>query len=270
MTALGGAISDPTKVTGARIGAYLVDVVLGAAVAILAIAVLGGTSWTTYDGRFDAQDVCNTVSGDGFGTTVPLPPDLADATTCLAIGDTAYLLTADQTARVQGIWALGWLTFGLTNLVLLPTLAGGSLGKLLFGLRIVTGEGQRAGIGRNLVRWMVLFVDAFCCGIVGLVAVRSSRGHRRLGDMAAGTFVVHRSWEGRPLEIPGLTTVRTSHQFGGWGPAPAMPTPGLGEGGGVDAPVWDPARNAYLRYDASSGVWFQWDEAQQRWVPAQT
>jgi uncharacterized RDD family membrane protein YckC len=270
MTALGGAISDPTKVTGARIGAYLVDVVIGTAATFLLLGLFGGSTWTTYEGRFDPVSVCEVVNGASAGGRNPLPAEVEGATACIAWGDTAYLFTDEQAARLQAVTTLGWAIFGVANLVVLPTFAGGSLGKLLFGLRIVTGDGRRAGIGRNLLRWVVLFVDAFCCGIVGLVAMRSSRGHRRLGDMAAGTFVVHRSWEGRPLQIPGLITVRSSHEFGGWGPAPVQAPPGLGEGGGIDAPVWDPSRSAYVRYDQTSGVWFQWDDAQQAWVPAQT
>ena len=58
------------------------------------------------------------------------------------------------------------------------------------------------------------------------------------------------------------------HEYGSFGPAPVAPEPTLGAGGGIDAPVFDPSRNTYVRYDQDSGVWFEWDDASQTWVPA--
>jgi uncharacterized RDD family membrane protein YckC len=265
MTAFGGALTDPTKVTGSRIGAYLVDSVIALAVAFLLIVTVA-PSWTTIDAAGVSATICDQIQGQ----PTPGGESIEPVQTCILWGDTLYLLTEAETQSFQRTLTLGGIGFGLLNLVLLPAITGGSMGKLLFGLRVVTANGQRAGIGRQLVRYLVLFVDSFCCGIVGLVTMRSSRGHRRLGDMAAGTFVIHRSWEGRVLQIPGLIVARSAHEFGAFGPAPAAPEPTLGQGGGVDAPVWDPSRNAYVRYDQTSGVWFQWDDAQQAWVPAQT
>lgn len=266
MTVFGGELTDPTRVTGSRIGAYLVDVVVGSIVAFVVLLAVGPNHWTTFDARGLGPAACSDLQGDP-------PPGQYDGEPteiCVQVGDTIYLLDGDQAADLQRTSTLLGLGFGLFNWVLLPAITGASLGKLLFGLRVVTADGQRAGIGRQLVRYLVLIVDSFCCGIVGLIAIRSSRGHRRLGDMAAGTFVIHRSWEGRVLQIPGLIVARSTHEFGAFGPAPAAPEPTLGQGGGIDAPVWDPARNAYVRYDQTSGVWFQWDEGQQAWIPAQT
>lgn len=266
MTVFGGELTDPTRVTASRIGAYIVDVILGSIVAFVVLAAVGPSHWTT----FDAAGLGPTACTEFEGQAAPGSGSIDPTQVCVQVGDTVYLLTGDEAADLQRTTTLLGLGFGLFNWVLLPAITGASIGKLLFGLRVVTADGQRAGIGRQLVRYIVLIVDSFCCGLVGLIAIRSSRGHRRLGDMAAGTFVIHRSWEGRVLQIPGLIVARSSHEFGAFGPAPATPEPGLGQGGGVDAPVWDPARNAYVRYDQASGVWFQWDEGQQAWVPAQT
>ena len=98
-----------------------------------------------------------------------------------------------------------------------------------------------------------------------LLTASNTKGHRRIGDLVAGTFVVHRSAEGRLLHIPGLLHVQNRHEYGAFGPAPAAAAPAPGS----DAPVFDPARNTYVRYDPASGVWFQWDEASQSWVPTQ-
>jgi len=82
-------------------------------------------------------------------------------------------------------------------------LTGGSLGKHITGARVVTAEGERIGIPRALVRWAVFLVDGplslFLCGII---TSSVSEGHRRLGDMAAGTYVVARADAGHPVVIP--------------------------------------------------------------------
>ena len=36
---------------------------------------------------------------------------------------------------------------------------------------------------------------------------------------------------------------------------------------GVDAPVWDDARDAYIQWDPDLGEWMEWSEAQSRWIP---
>jgi uncharacterized RDD family membrane protein YckC len=82
-------------------------------------------------------------------------------------------------------------------------LAGGSLGKLMTGARVVTEDGSRIGIPRSIVRWLLFAIDGplslFLCGII---TSSVSHGHRRLGDMAANTYVVGRDDTGRPIVIP--------------------------------------------------------------------
>ena len=100
--------------------------------------------------------------------------------------------------------------------------------------------------------------------------------------MAASTYVVHRSAEGRPLYIPG-------HLRGAPQPAWSAGAPVTPAGAGADAlnrrpadprppgqpgrrrrPTWDQSRNAYVRYDQASGNWFQWDDRSQAWIAAVT
>ena len=188
---------------------------------------------------------------------------------CFASGSEARIMDRDDVNALQGHLWLATGIFGLLNYVVLTVVAGGTVGKLIFGLRVVTARGQRAGFGRNLVRWLFLIVDAACCYLPGLLTSFNTKGHRRIGDLVAGTYVVHRSAEGRLLHIPGHLHVKGRHEYGSFGPAPVAPDPTLGTGGGIDAPVFDPSRNAYVRYDQASGVWFQWDERTQAWVPAQ-
>jgi uncharacterized RDD family membrane protein YckC len=82
---------------------------------------------------------------------------------------------------------LAWLYF-----VLLEWLWNGqTIGKRLFGLRVISEDGEPARfvavIVRNLVR-VVDFLPAFYG--LGLVTLIASSRSQRLGDYAAGTFVV--------------------------------------------------------------------------------
>ena len=44
-------------------------------------------------------------------------------------------------------------------------------------------------------------------------------------------------------------------------PAASPPRPG------VDAPVWDDARDTYIQWDPEIEEWMEWSESQGRWVP---
>jgi uncharacterized RDD family membrane protein YckC len=70
--------------------------------------------------------------------------------------------------------------------------AGRSVGKLIFGLRVVDLQGVPLGLGDSLVRNLVRILDFLPLGyVVGVVAMFAGRQPRRLGDLAAGTVVVH-------------------------------------------------------------------------------
>ena len=269
MTAFGGALTDPTKIMGSRIGAYAIDVVLGVAVVAAVFVAFGGSHFDKIEAGTPhaAQQICNNVK-DG------LTPDPdgnvrfdGNDRICVAFGSTAHVASGDEARQLQLEFYGTAIAFGLFNYVILSALAGGTVGKLVFGLRVVTANGQRAGFWRNLVRWLLLIVDTACCWLPGLLTASNSKGHRRIGDMAAGTFVVHRSAEGRLLHIPGLQHVQNRHEYGAFGPAPVQTAAGAVAAG--EEPVFDPARNTYVRYDPASGVWFQWDETTQAWVPTQ-
>lgn len=68
---------------------------------------------------------------------------------------------------------------------------GQSFGKRLVKIKVVKIDGYQAGFGDYLMRWFFRIIDftAFY-GLVGLIAVVSSKKAQRLGDMAAGTAVI--------------------------------------------------------------------------------
>lgn len=75
--------------------------------------------------------------------------------------------------------------------------AGRSPGKMATKLRVVTATGQPLGfydsVLRNLLRAADLLPTAYNIGLyaVGLIVMARDRRFRRLGDMVAGTMVVH-------------------------------------------------------------------------------
>jgi uncharacterized RDD family membrane protein YckC len=90
---------------------------------------------------------------------------------------------------------LGWFLINWWYPVLFEVLAGGATpGKKALRLRVVhidaTPVGWSASIVRNLLR-QIDFLPLFYG--LGLFSVMATRRFQRLGDLAAGTLVVHRS-----------------------------------------------------------------------------
>jgi uncharacterized RDD family membrane protein YckC len=86
------------------------------------------------------------------------------------------------------------LTFSVawSYFILLEWLGNGqTIGKRIFGLRVIADDGAPAGFTAVLVRNLVRMVD-FLPGFYGfgLLAIVVSSRSQRLGDLAAGTFVV--------------------------------------------------------------------------------
>lgn len=68
------------------------------------------------------------------------------------------------------------------------TMRGQSLGKRVFGLRVIRDNGQPLGAFQSVVRGVIRgSVDMM---YVGLFVILFSKKHKRLGDMAAGTIVI--------------------------------------------------------------------------------
>jgi uncharacterized RDD family membrane protein YckC len=162
---------DPTAVMGRRIFAYIIDIV---AVGIL-VSLLFRPDVTSYDVPVGVDNACDFVeqleSADGW---------------CIEGDDEVVFV--DQEQFFTGIAIQLALSF--LNLVLLQAATGASLGKMLLGLRVIREDGQVAGFGQMFLRWVFLLVDAVFCFLIGLITALVSRGHRRVGDMVARTYVV--------------------------------------------------------------------------------
>lgn len=78
---------------------------------------------------------------------------------------------------------------------------GQTLGKRILRLRVVDARGLRLDFTQCLLRNLLRFVDAlpFAYAVGGVTALLNSRG-QRLGDLVAGTLVVHEPLEPAPDE----------------------------------------------------------------------
>ncbi len=91
--------------------------------------------------------------------------------------------------------APAFLTFAIwaTYYVLFEAFLGGTLGKLILGMRVVNRRGQAPGLGSSLLRNLLRIVDFLpLFYLLGGIMVASSKEKQRLGDRVAGTFVVSR------------------------------------------------------------------------------
>ena len=210
---------DPTAVMGRRIVAALID--WGIGLALLVSLWLSVADSATFASSGQAERICDDIQ------------NTSSSTACFAVGDQVWVASNSDTSMV----VLVMLAYGVFFQLLLPGVAGYSIGKGIMGLRIVKHEtGQLAGLGANAIRWILWVVDGVPCyllPLVGFITGLASKGHRRVGDMAAGTVVVDKASVGSPLTIPGLSQTE-SEAPGAWSPPSVSPPPA--PGGHTDPP----------------------------------
>jgi uncharacterized RDD family membrane protein YckC len=176
---------DPTAVMGRRYGAFFIDL----AICLVAFSLLFFPFATK---RTAAETLrlpgCHLSS---LGSSRVECDDRA----VIQVNDTVYEANT-------GAFLLLAVLFTFLYFAVVEAFFGGSLGKQMTGVRIVTASGDRIGLWRSGVRWLLFVVDGpltlFLCGIITSAV---SRGHRRLGDMAADAYVVGRDAAGQPVSI---------------------------------------------------------------------
>lgn len=165
-------------VGGRRFLAFVVDTVVTVFLtSVLLSALPSQYTRLRTDGLGESRDVCEQLLDGGASHCIPLSEGVVVAT--------------------ETPWRT-WLTPVAVTLligVVLQGLTSMTPGKLLVGLRTVRADGRPPGVARALVRGLFWPVDAFpwCFPLVAVIALSGSRGHRRVGDKAAGTLVVRRS-----------------------------------------------------------------------------
>jgi hypothetical protein len=240
---------DPTAVMGRRTLAWIADLLLYAGVVALGFASMA--EYTDVPPGIADEDACElleTQTGTLEGG-------------CLAMDGTVYLLDTGE-AGVQTLISVGWLAM----FVILQGVTGGSPGKLLLGVRVVDKHGQRCGIGRSFARTLLWAIDAapWFIPLVGPITAFTSNGHRRVGDLAAGTYVVSASSVGSPV-VPGVAAAPADQPpWGapppGWGPPPSAPP-------SAAAPVAPPATRPGVAEPSGSSTSPDAGPASRSWTP---
>ena len=134
--------------------------------------------------------------------------------TVLLIAWAAGIIAFSASVSLRPGWGIAILLAGMFLLdygyfaVQEIALGGQTLGKKLFGLRVVARDGAAAGAGALLVRNLVRMIDV----AVGVILMAIDPLARRLGDRMAGTLVVHQQRAGAAEE---LVVARLP---AGWGP----------------------------------------------------
>ena len=77
---------------------------------------------------------------------------------------------------------------------------GQTFGMQLLGVRVISKDGGPATMVQFFVRAVLLIVDTFMFGLVGLITMMASRYSQRVGDHVARTLVVAASDAGSPFE----------------------------------------------------------------------
>jgi uncharacterized RDD family membrane protein YckC len=133
--------------------------------------------------------------------------------------DTYYLEGGDASSFYVVELLVGLLYGGV-----IQGLTGGTIGKLLCGIRVMREDGSRPGIGRGVLRWVLLIVDDFPYIIpmlTGFIVALTNDRRQRVGDLAAGTFVVRAGTAGVPVRTAMPATVAAPPPA----PAPGTPAP---------------------------------------------
>jgi uncharacterized RDD family membrane protein YckC len=279
--------SDPTKVVGRRVLACVLDAFLVIVPAILLLTASFEYLEVDDLGGRTGEQFCDDYLDEVGGACINAED----------IDDRVYF-SDDSNLTATGVY---WIANFLI-LVVLQGLTGWSPGKLVTGLRVVKEDGGRPGIGKAGLRWLLWLVDGFpyvIPGLTGFIVALSTPGHRRVGDMAARTFVVKRAAAGTPMTIedggrlqigdaPPSTVVPAwapPPDAPGWAsPTPTTPTAATGAAPpppqapvapsptpAAEGPQWDEARGTYIQWDPAQQAWMQWDEGFKAWtrIPGQ-
>lgn len=93
--------------------------------------------------------------------------------------------------------------------VLFEVMKGATPGKAAMGLVVVHDNGTPVGLAASMLRNLLRVVDflPLLYGI-GLVSMLMDRDFRRLGDLAAGTLVLHAEGSAQPRTIPEARPVK--------------------------------------------------------------
>lgn len=228
--------TDPTDVGGKRVVATIIDWGIWVVINSVLFYTLAESADT--GGLFGCSDLNTSWNNQ-----------------CVALGDKIYVVEDSNGTLLNLIM----LAYAIGIFVIMRGLTGKTPGTMLMGIRCVDEQGQPIGIAKGFVRSIAGVVDYIpCCfPLVGLITMFTTKGHRRVGDMAAKSFMIDDAYAGQPIVIQGLTAPAQT----------AYSTPAAAPGGDAQ---WDAQRNAWIRWDAAQGAWLQWSDQTQSWTSIQS
>jgi uncharacterized RDD family membrane protein YckC len=164
---------------------------------------------------YASEDV---VTGEGVAVELPVATTLVRAGSGLVdvvvavallvgVGVTVGVLTSETSQAVtQAVGLVATVLVLVAFPATVETLSRGrTLGKLVFGLRVVRDDGGPITSRHAVTRALVGFVEIWMLlGIPALVASVLNARSKRLGDMAAGTYVVTQRSRMRLLAPPAM------------------------------------------------------------------
>jgi len=104
---------------------------------------------------------------------------------------TVVLSVSSPTLAIVGFIVLVFALLFLYPMILEAKWGGRTVGKMALGLRVVTVEGGPARMRHTAIRSMLQLIDVFAtAGGAAVMAALTSVHGQRLGDMAAGTYVI--------------------------------------------------------------------------------
>lgn len=91
----------------------------------------------------------------------------------------------------RAIYIIVFFPAFIYSIVLESLFEGQTIGKKLIKIKVVKLDGYQAGFGDYLIRWIFRIIENnLFGGLIGLIAMVSSKKVQRFGDMAAGTAVI--------------------------------------------------------------------------------
>ena len=101
-----------------------------------------------------------------------------DTVILVILGYIVALLTGETRGmgfQLTGTPALGVFIVGLAYFVILETTRGGTVGKLVLGLRVTRADGRPLGWGASFIRNILRIIDGLLFYLVGAIFVWASR-----------------------------------------------------------------------------------------------
>jgi len=96
---------------------------------------------------------------------------------------------------------------------------GQTPGKHIMRLRVIKDSGRQITLFESMSRNLLRIIDLLPAGyLVGVIFMLCTKRHQRLGDLGAGTIVVHERSEEQPLQIEHGTSIMPPRHVPGYDP----------------------------------------------------